>query len=88
MRKPSGACKTSEADVGAIAAAAATGLPGLAAPSKSHISDILPVFQQHWSEQSGRGVSAKDFADKLNATEKSLTEQAFLGAGEVSIKKS
>jgi hypothetical protein len=46
----------------AIAAAAATGLPGLASPSKSRISDALSVFQQHLAEQRGLGVSAKDFA--------------------------
>jgi hypothetical protein len=69
--------------VEAIAAAAATGpLPGLAAPSKIHISDTLAVFQHHLAEQLGLGVSAQDFANKFNLTEKSVTDLHFLKAGE------
>jgi hypothetical protein len=83
MTRSSGGCKASEAAVAAIWAAAAAG-QGLAAPSRIRISDTLAVFQQLWAEQRGLGVSAKakEFGKLSNLTEKSVTDQALLKAGE------
>jgi hypothetical protein len=60
MRESSGGCKTSEAAVEAIAAAAATGLPGLAAPSKIPIGDAWAVFQHHLAEAQLGPAAAAD----------------------------
>jgi hypothetical protein len=82
MSSSSGACKTNEAASKAAWTAAAAALPGLAAPRKLRISETLAFFKHRWSEQQRLGVSAKEFANKSNLTEKSVTDQTFLTAGE------
>jgi hypothetical protein len=82
MTGSSGARETSEADAGAIAAAATGAPPGLAAPRKIRISETLALFQQRWWEQQFDGVSAQDFANKYNLAAKSVTDQTFLTAGD------